>query len=397
MITDLVSILTPCYNGARFLAAYFGSILQQTYKNYEVIFVDDGSTDETAEIAHRYGKLICEAGGGFRYLYQENSGQAAAINKGLPFVTGEFLVWPDCDDRLAPESLEKRVEFLKHHKEYAVVATGAQYFDERDLTTSVESKFWEEQKENLFEAVLIGKVVHFSAVYMLRTNVLFKALPMQKIIESPVGQNWQILLPVLYHSKCGYLNECLSYITICHDSHSRSIDTLQKWKKRFISEKILIFQILDALDMDNQERQRLKEKFVYFCDIRWFMRQMAAGGEKENNLEQLRNYIGEAAVEYLTYDKKLWIYGASDIGKNLGIFLEKLGYIVSGFIDSDSKKVSQGTYAGKSVISFQQYEGKDAYLLIPLRCHKSIVESLRESHMISDVDYVYPYYRMEKM
>ena len=81
MDKPLVSIITPCYNGETFLHRYFESILAQTYPNLELIFVNDGSTDKTEEIAMSYQKKLCEKGIRYIYLEQENAGQAAALNK----------------------------------------------------------------------------------------------------------------------------------------------------------------------------------------------------------------------------------------------------------------------------------------------------------------------------
>ncbi|MEO1465564.1 MAG: glycosyltransferase family A protein [Cyanobacteria bacterium J06633_1] len=68
-----VSVIIPAYNGDRFLAEAINSVLQQTYSDYEIIVVDDGSTDSTAQVAQQYGKEV-------RYFYQTNQGVAASRN-----------------------------------------------------------------------------------------------------------------------------------------------------------------------------------------------------------------------------------------------------------------------------------------------------------------------------
>ena len=78
MCNPLVSVITPCYNGEAYLDRYFNSILNQTYRPLELIFVNDGSTDRTAEIAERYAPVLKESDISFIYLHQENAGQAAA-------------------------------------------------------------------------------------------------------------------------------------------------------------------------------------------------------------------------------------------------------------------------------------------------------------------------------
>ena len=88
----LVSVVIPCYNQAHFLGEAIESVLAQTYPHLEIVVVDDGSTDNTGEVAARYP--------GVRYVRQENQGLAAARNTGLRHSSGDYLVFLDADDRL---------------------------------------------------------------------------------------------------------------------------------------------------------------------------------------------------------------------------------------------------------------------------------------------------------
>jgi glycosyltransferase involved in cell wall biosynthesis len=92
--------LIPCYNQAHFLNETIESVLCQSYTNFEVVVVDDGSPDNASEVASRY------AGAGVRLIRQENQGRAAARNRGLDETQGEYVVFLDSDDRLLPEELE---------------------------------------------------------------------------------------------------------------------------------------------------------------------------------------------------------------------------------------------------------------------------------------------------
>jgi glycosyltransferase involved in cell wall biosynthesis len=103
----LVSIVIPCYNQAHFLHEAIESALAQTYSHREVLVVDDGSTDRTAEVAAAYATV--------RYIRQENLGLSAARNTGLKQSRGEYLVFLDADDRLLPKALEIGVDSLLEH------------------------------------------------------------------------------------------------------------------------------------------------------------------------------------------------------------------------------------------------------------------------------------------
>jgi glycosyltransferase involved in cell wall biosynthesis len=110
----LVTVVIPCYNQARFLGEAIESALSQTYKNFEVVVVDDGSDDHTSEVAARYGRV--------RLVRQENNGLAAARNRGLAEGEGEYVVFLDADDRLLPDALEVGVRELEAHPDCAFVS-----------------------------------------------------------------------------------------------------------------------------------------------------------------------------------------------------------------------------------------------------------------------------------
>ena len=123
-----VSIVTPVYNGETHLAKMLDSVLAQTYPDVEMILVDDGSADGTVRAAQNYSEKFEEKGYGYRIVRAEHKNASAAINQGLPFVSGEYLIWPDSDDYLEPESIRRRVDFLRQHPQYACVRSLSYYF-----------------------------------------------------------------------------------------------------------------------------------------------------------------------------------------------------------------------------------------------------------------------------
>ena len=108
-----VSIISPCYNGEKFITRFLQSLLTQTYDNIEAIIINDGSSDSTEDIALSFEEKFKNRGFGFKYIYQNNAGQSAAINKGLEIFSGDYLTWLDSDDYLPPYAIEKKVNFLK--------------------------------------------------------------------------------------------------------------------------------------------------------------------------------------------------------------------------------------------------------------------------------------------
>ena len=104
MTNPLVTVVVAVFNGERFLRSALESLYAQDYDPFEVVFVDDGSTDGSAAIARSFP--------GIRYVHQENQGLAAARNRGLSLAHGDFLAYLDDDDLIPPHKLRRQAEYL---------------------------------------------------------------------------------------------------------------------------------------------------------------------------------------------------------------------------------------------------------------------------------------------
>ena len=111
-----VSVVLPIYNGERYLAHAIDSVLAQSYRSYEIVAVNDGSRDWSAEIVKRY--LASHA---IKYVEQENRGVAGARNTGIAHSAGELIALLDQDDVWLPSKLEKQVAFIDAHPEVAML------------------------------------------------------------------------------------------------------------------------------------------------------------------------------------------------------------------------------------------------------------------------------------
>jgi glycosyltransferase involved in cell wall biosynthesis len=121
-----VSVIIPAYNQANYLAKAIQSVLDQTYTDFEILVVDDGSTDETADIANALTDQRV------RYIYQDNQGLSAARNTGIKHSAGKYLSYLDSDDQFLPEKLEILLNVLEENPRYGFAAGQAIPIDEDD-------------------------------------------------------------------------------------------------------------------------------------------------------------------------------------------------------------------------------------------------------------------------
>jgi len=120
MDRPLVSVIIPVYNGECYLAEALDSIFAQDYRPMEVIVVDDGSVDGTADIAKSYKEI--------RYIYQTNQGQGMAMNAGIMAARGEFIAFLDADDMWPPNKLSVQMDHLLKHPQVGYIIARMQNF-----------------------------------------------------------------------------------------------------------------------------------------------------------------------------------------------------------------------------------------------------------------------------
>lgn len=124
-----VSVIIPTYNSARFIAATLESVFAQSYSDFEIIVVDDGSTDDTRAVLAPYLERI-------RYIHQPNNERSAARNHALAHAGGEYIAFLDSDDLWAPDKLERQVAVLDANPQASLAFNQARYIDENGRPVS---------------------------------------------------------------------------------------------------------------------------------------------------------------------------------------------------------------------------------------------------------------------
>lgn len=123
-MSQTISIIVPCYQQANYLPEALNSIVAQTYCDWECIIVNDGSTDNTKNVALEY----CQKEARFKYIEQENQGLAMARNNGIKASAGEYILPLDADDKIAPTYIEKALQHFQKHPETSIVYCRARLF-----------------------------------------------------------------------------------------------------------------------------------------------------------------------------------------------------------------------------------------------------------------------------
>jgi glycosyltransferase involved in cell wall biosynthesis len=177
-----VSVVVPCFNGARFIREAIDSALGQTYGDVEIVVADDGSTDESAAIVASYGDRV-------RGLRQANAGPSAARNLALRAATGEYVALLDADDRYHPQKLERQVAVLRARPDVSAVYCGWRFVDGdgRELP----ERGWPRVDGDLLQRLVLGNLFHPVAV-VLRREVVDAAGGFDE--RCPVNEDWNLFL-----------------------------------------------------------------------------------------------------------------------------------------------------------------------------------------------------------
>lgn len=225
MSNPLVSIIIPAFNAEKYIKETIKSALSQTYKNIEVIIVDDGSKDKTKNIVQSIQDPR------LNYFYQNNKGQSAARNAGIKIAKGEYIAFLDADDLFLPKKIEKQVNFLEDNPDCGVCYCKIyHFFDDRN------DKLFYNPTPNysgfIFDKLLENSVVNPLAA-VLRKEYLDK--------YGGFNDDWRrcdeqyLWLKLAFNKvKFCYLDEVLAYYRINKSSLSNQAVYLKETYEKFL-------------------------------------------------------------------------------------------------------------------------------------------------------------------
>lgn len=259
---SLISIIIPCYNQGCFLSETLTSISVQTYQNWEALIIDDGSTDNTAQVAKKWVKKDSR----FTYFYKENGGLSDARNYGINKAKGSYIQFLDSDDLLVNEKLEKQIKILQTNK-CDITICSSEYFYDNDYSNKYINNFGLEVIENsnnlnkeLLELLITDNKFPVSAP-LIKTNSIHKTGYFDTLLTSL--EDWDFWLRLIMNNAIFHINltrEPLNRIRIRGNSMSTntfnmSINRIAVYNKILASKVTLTakqktkinFHIIDSL------------------------------------------------------------------------------------------------------------------------------------------------------
>lgn len=250
MKNDLfISVIIPVYNVENYLRKSINSILEQTYKNYELILIDDGSTDSSGKICDEYAnKYEC-----IKVFHQKNAGLSAARNKGIDVSSGNYICFLDSDDWYSNNALEEFVRLVNNYKSDISIINVFNTVDEK-----TEHKY--ENKVCIYnQKEAITMLFKNQSVFGTACNKLYKKEIFDDI-RFPNGRSWEdmyISLDVLMNvSKIAWSqNACLYY------RHRESSITSSRFSKRNLDEYYAICHVDESIRKINRMDLWLKNNY----------------------------------------------------------------------------------------------------------------------------------------
>ena len=209
-ISPIVSIIIPTCNSAKTIGRAVNSCINQTYKNIEIIVIDDGSADNTKEVLSRYS-----SDERFKYIYQENQERSAARNHGLDVARGEYIQFLDSDDEIYPTKIEKQINFLESHKEYFMVYCDVEYKENKSLIKTFKAT----ERETTNKEILKRNFIVINAPLFRQNNIRFTE-NMNKL------EDWEFWIKLVTNKKINFISEPLCAVYIEKQLSSQYIEEM---------------------------------------------------------------------------------------------------------------------------------------------------------------------------
>ena len=275
-----VSVIIHTYNNEKFIAETVESVLNQTYKDYEIVVVDDGSVDGTRVALKPYMQKI-------RYHYKENGGIASAKNAGIKLSQTEYVAFLDHDDLWVSDKLKLQMECFSENPQVGLVyAKYTSFKDGKELRTKPEKGYsgW------IFKELLSKSFIQTSTVVVKR-ECLDAVGPYDETFS--LGDEYDMFLRIARKFQCGFVDKGLTRYRV-HDTNASNNDFL------FDNENLGVYKKIynNFTDLDGVEKKILRKRIA-----RYSMK-VAEGLYRQGKQEESKKYQMEAN-NYLPFYKRI--------------------------------------------------------------------------------------------
>lgn len=324
----LVSLVLPTYNGAQYLRESVDSVLAQTFQDWELIIVNDCSTDETPQIADEYASRDMR----IKVIHNAvNKRLPESLNVGFREAKGQYLTWTSDDNRFLPTAIDEMQSYLNMHDEVAMVSAGMEYIDADGNVTGMAP---------YYDDYLIWAKDLVGACFMYRREAL--SVIGEYNSDKVYVEDYDYWLRI--RSKMGKI-EGLQKKLYQYRRHGGSL-TATKTKEIGLQNTRLLLEYKDQI-FENYIADKVVLSGIYF-DI------VMSGNSDIPFERELYELVSELHQECVDFDegKKFYIFGAGEFGENA---LNILGDKCVGFIDNSLDKI--GTQkSGREIISLDHFK-----------------------------------------
>lgn len=218
-----VSVIVPTYNTIAYLPDALESILKQTFEDFEILLVNDGSTDNTEQ----WAKQLTDPR--IRYIFQENQGLSAARNTGISEAQGQYIALLDADDMWEPTKLEQQVAYLERRPDIGMVHTWISFIDEKGQSTG---RIWKTQAEGWALPSLLQRNEVAVLSVLVRRECFAQVGDFDITLRSL--EDWELWLRLTAQYPIGLIREPLARYRQLPGSMSRNCEVMEASFKRVI-------------------------------------------------------------------------------------------------------------------------------------------------------------------
>ncbi|MFA5309350.1 MAG: glycosyltransferase [Dehalococcoidales bacterium] len=267
-----ITVMIPTYNYAQYLGAAIQSVLDQTYQDFEIIVVDDGSTDNTREVVDSFKDTR------IRYIRQENRGVAAAANVAIKAATSEYITGIGADDLFLPQNLELKVKIMDARPELGMVYSDVYLFD--DSTGETIGKLWRDPKgyypwlDPIKAARNPLKEILYKGCFILIQAALIRREVFNKVgcyDESlPTHEDWELVVRILQN----YPAEIIDMPLLKMRRHQSNLSDNQE--KMYQGAVTALMKVIRSGTLTKQEQKVLRKR-LFPQHIRYGRRALLEG------------------------------------------------------------------------------------------------------------------------